>query len=479
MPPNQPLDASAAGDAAAAAEPRSGFGLRSLWNRIKGPFQETRPLSARTALQLRQILDDSARGAGGEISARDRAAEVVAIYGTLSDPGKQAFFELLLDRYGPDAVSVELAIAQYHSAADPRAARAAALALRRTLAAPSSRIFTHFNSLPDGVKFLVDMRTDLLRLADQDPALTPLDDELRGLFARWFDVGFLRLERITWNSPASLLEKLISYEAVHEIRSWSDLRHRLDSDRRCYAFFHPRMPDEPLVFVEVALTRDIASNIHDLLDEAKPAADPARAEVAVFYSISNTQKGLRGVSFGGFLIKRVVEQLRTELPKLSTFVTLSPVPGFRRWLSTRIAAHDPSLVPATAADALCAAARKGDPAIALGTLLDLEDWPARADAAAALAPVLPPLVARYLLAEKHHERPLDPVARFHLGNGARLERIHALADTSRRGLARAAGLMVNYVYPLDEIEENHEAYARDGRVAASNAVRRLARTATA
>ncbi len=477
MQTDRPADDSAVDNGAAPAEPRSGFGLRSLWKRLKNPFEETRPLSARTALQLRQILDDSARGVGGEISARDRAAEVTAIYATLADPGKHAFFELLLDRYGPDGATVEQAIAQYHAAADPRASRAAALALRRALAAPSSRIFTHFNSLPDGVKFLVDMRTDLLRLVAQHPGLAPLDDELRGLFARWFDVGFLRLERITWNSPASLLEKLINYEAVHEIRSWTDLRHRLDSDRRCYAFFHPRMPDEPLVFVEVALTRGMAANVRDLLDEARAAGDPARAEVAVFYSISNTQKGLRGVSFGGFLIKRVVEQLRTELPKLATFVTLSPLPDFRRWLDPRIAARDPSLVPATAADAICAAARKGDPAAALGALLDEDNWPARPEAAAALAPVLPALAARYLLTEKQDERPLDPVARFHLGNGARLERIHALADTSQRGLARAAGLMVNYVYPLDEIEENHEAYARDGRIAVSHAVRRLARGA--
>jgi malonyl-CoA decarboxylase len=465
------------GDAPAAQAPNGGgFGLRSLWQRLKSrAVPEARPLSARTGQRLRQILDESANGIGGEISARDRAAEAAMIYATLSDPGKQAFFELLLDRYGPDTVGVELAIARYQAASGARDARGAALALRRTLAAPSSRIFTHFTSLPDGVKFLVDLRQDLIRATAAQPGLAPLDDELRGLFARWFDVGFLRLERITWNSPASLLEKLISYEAVHEIRSWTDLRHRLDSDRRCYAFFHPRMPEEPLVFVEVALTREIASGIHELLDETKPPTDPARAEVAVFYSISNTQKGLRGVSFGGFLIKRVVEQLRAELPKLGTFVTLSPLPDFRRWLDRRIAAHDPALVPRSAADAVCAAAQKGDPAAALGALLAVEDWPARPDLAAALAGVVPALGARYLLDEKLEGRPLDPVARFHLGNGARLERINWLADTGKHGLARSAGLMVNYLYRLDEIEENHEAYARDGRIAASHAVRRLLR----
>ena len=467
--------ASSATSEATLASAPGAFGLRSLWRRFKGTPRPARPLPARTAVRLRQILDDSARSAGGELSARKRAAELVEVYATLSDDGKRVFFEMLLDRYGPDHDEVAAAIARLQQSAEPRATRAAALALRRTLESPSRRIFTHFNALHDGVKFLVDLRGDLLRLALRDPALSTLDDELLGLLVRWFDVGFLRLERITWESPAALLEKLITYEAVHEIRSWQDMRNRLGVDRRCYAFFHPRMPGEPLVFVEVALTREVAASIHDLLDEQRSPGDAARAEVAVFYSISSTQKGLRGVSFGGFLIKRVVEQLRQEFPRLEVFITLSPLPDFRRWLAARIAAHDATLIAPADADVLRAAGGQDDALAALNALLAMEGWPQQPVAAAALERVLPSLAARYLLHEKSEGRPLDPVARFHLGNGARLERINWLADTSKRGLSRAAGLMVNYAYRLDEIEENHEAYARDGRVAAGHSVRRLAR----
>jgi malonyl-CoA decarboxylase len=284
----------------------------------------------------------------------------------------------------------------------------------------------------------------------------------------------VELRRIGWNSPAALLEKLIAYEAVHEIRSWTDLRNRLDSDRRCYAFFHPRMPEEPLIFVEIALTREMASNVHTLLDETAPQTDPHAAQAAVFYSISNTQPGLRGVSFGGFLIKRVVDELCAEFPKLKTFATLSPVPGFRRWLDARLGARDASLFGAEEAGQLAAAGGAQDAFAGMANLL-AGDLAAIAEAPAA-AGTLSRLVARYLVEAKEGDRPLDPVARFHLGNGARLERVNWRADTSARGLKQSAGIMVNYLYEIAEIEPNHEAYAREGRVAVSNAVRRLLRT---
>jgi len=266
----------------------------------------------------------------------------------------------------------------------------------------------------------------------------------------------------------------MAYEAVHEIRSWADLRHRLDSDRRCYAFFHPRMPDEPLVFVEVALMNRVASSIQPLLDESLPVNDPRTADAAVFYSISSTQPGLRGVSFGGFLIKRVVENLLGEYPKLTTFATLSPVPGFRRWLAKRLQSHADALLSERSRSAFAKLARGRDADGELRSAL-AGDLPADRAASAALESVLVPLCARYLVAEKRDGMPIDPVARFHFGNGARLDRINWLANTSQRGLKESLGMMVNYVYEPGDIEENHEAYYRDGKVALSAGVRKLLR----
>jgi malonyl-CoA decarboxylase len=328
--------------------------------------------------------------------------------------------------------------------------------------------------LPEGVKFLVDLRADVHRYIRHLPELEVIDEELYSLFSSWFDVGNLELRRISWHSPAVLLEKLIAYEAVHEIRSWSDLRNRMDFDRRCYAFFHPRMPEEPLIFVEIALVREMASNIHTLLDESAPPADAQAAQAAIFYSISNTQPGLRGVSFGDFLIKRVVEQLSSEFPKLKTFATLSPVPGFRRWLEARLKGKDASLFGREEATRLARCAGVEDAFEALGLLIERE-FDKDVETAAALAPVVTHLVARFLVEEKNHDRPIDPVARFHLGNGARLERINWLADTSSRGMRQSLGVMVNYLYKLAEIESNHEAYARKGRVAVSDSVKRSLR----
>jgi malonyl-CoA decarboxylase len=273
------------------------------------------------------------------------------------------------------------------------------------------------------------------------------------LLGSWFNRGFLVLQRIDWSSPANVLEKIIRYEAVHEIRDWNDLRRRIDPpDRRCYAFFHPALVDEPLIFVEVALTTTMPSAIAPLLDEDRMVLPQSAARTAVFYSISNCQQGLAGISFGNFLIKQVVEELRRDLPKLDTFVTLSPIPGFGRWLK-----RDGNLAEETAA------------------MLDEPGWPQNHEHAEGLRKVVEPLAASYLLAAKTATgRPLDPVARFHLGNGARLERLNWLGDTSRKGLAEAAGMMVNYLYALDSIERNHEAYAERGEVIAAPSVRRLA-----
>jgi malonyl-CoA decarboxylase len=285
-------------------------------------------------------------------------------------------------------------------------------------------------------------------------------------------VGFLDLRPINWDSPASLLEKLIRYEAVHDIRSWADLKNRLDSDRRCYAFFHPRLPQEPLIFVEVALMDHLADSITPLLDEAAAAADLGRATTAIFYSISNTQTGLRGVSFGDSLIKRVVETLKHEFPRLKTFATLSPIPGLRSWLVREIPTAWPTLSLAQQTGLAHAVGVSPVPSAVAAALLAVAEGGGSPQAVAAVKPWLLALTARYLAREVKQGAPIDPVARFHLGNGARVERINWAADPSPRGRKQSLGLMVNYLYDLDKLDDNR-AHLAQGRIAASRAVKSL------
>ncbi len=449
--------------------------VRAFWRWLTrvGGAPEAQPLSTTNLKLARATFRDCLAGTGGEASARQRVATLAGLYRGLNDDGRKAFLGLLADEFGPDELAVNRAIQAYLDAG-VRDRRHAESRLRLALGSPRIMIVKQFNLLPDGVKFLVDLRADLLRYLPGSPALELLDEELYSLFGSWFDIGNLEMRRISWSSPAALLEKLIAYEAVHEIRSWSDLRNRLDSDRRCYAFFHPRMPDEPLIFVEIALVKEMADNVHTLLDETAPAFDPHAAQAAIFYSISNTQAGLRGVSFGGFLIKRVAETLAADLPKLKVFATLSPAPGFRRWLDGEAQKKAPDFFGRQERERLCEAADAKDPHEALAQLM-LRGFAAEAQPPASLAPTLTRLVAQYLAEAKEGDRPLDPVARFHLGNGARLERINWLADSSPRGIKQSAGIMVNYLYKLDEIETNHEAFERDGRVMVADAVKRLLR----
>jgi malonyl-CoA decarboxylase len=469
--PSKPLELEA---------PEPAGAVRGFWRWLTsvGRSGERQPMTGSELRLARQTFRECLESTGGEASARHRVETLAGLYRGLNDLGRQSYLGLLADEFGPDEAAVGQAIQAYQDAQSTGERRAAQSRLRLALGSPRIRIVKQFNLLHDGVKFLVDMRADVVRYLRDRPALEVLDEELASLLGSWFDIGNLEMRRISWSSPAALLEKLIAYEAVHEIRSWRDLRNRLDSDRRCYAFFHPRMPDEPLIFVEIALTKDLADNIHSLLDEEAPAFDPQAAQAAIFYSISNTQAGLKGVSFGGFLIKRVVEELMGAFPKLKIFATLSPVPGFRGWLDARIARKDPSLFGRHERDRLCEEAGAKDPHEAFAQLM-LRGFAADAQPPESVRRTLLHLCARYLCEEKEGEgadaRPLDPVARFHLGNGARLERINWLADTTPRGIKQAAGLMVNYVYRLDEIEANHEAYAQAGSVVMADAVKRLLR----
>jgi malonyl-CoA decarboxylase len=426
--------------------------------------------------RLRKRIDECLEARGGAVSARARAAELGRAYLALDEKGRTRFLTLLAGEYGPDRERLAAAAAAV-AGAETEGFAAARRALADALVTPRLKLLRQFNGLEQGAKFLVDLRADLLALKNADPAVAAFEAELYDLLASWFDVGFLTLQRITWEAPAALLEKLVAYEAVHEIRSWDDLKNRLDSDRRCYAYFHPAMPGEPLIFVEVALVAGLSGNVQALLDEHAPAHDPAKADTAIFYSISNAQKGLQGVAFGDFLIKRVVDTLAHDLPNLKVFATLSPIPGFRRWLAQRVKTGVP-LLHGEEAQRLSGLAPGAEAEPALLGLLGEAGWPRDEPIAAALQPILMRLCARYLIEEKRAEkrgppRAVDPVAHFHLSNGARVERINWLADVSKNGLSQSAGLMVNYLYRLGDIETNHERYRSEGRITASSGVKSL------
>ena len=400
----------------------------------------------------------------GEASGVVLARELVNRYRTADIDGKRAFFKFLAWAMQPDREHAKAAAVAF--ASDPTDATLARL--QAAVESPRQEFFRRLNLAPGATAEIVAMRRDLLRLPKGDTglatALAQVDGDLKHLLYSWFNRGFLVLRRIDWQTPAAILDKIIAYEAVHEIQGWDDLRRRLDpADRRCFAFFHPSLIDEPLIFVEVALMGATPSGIADVLKEKRKTAIVSPAPTtAVFYSISNCQEGLKGISFGNFLIKQVAEELVREHPSLKTFVTLSPVPNFARWLDRVRADAGAGIVTAADRNALAA--------------LNDPGWIDAAGVAEAVKPTLMALAAHYFLTAKTAEgRPVDPVGRFHLGNGARLERINWLGDVSPKGLAEAHGLMVNYKYELKEIEANHEAYANDGTVVASKAVNGLLR----
>lgn len=422
---------------------------------------------------IRKLMAECLEARGGEVSARMRAAELGKSYLELDSEGRADFLSTLAREYALDPDLVAKAIADYQFEADPDAKLEAEERLRRVVVPPRVKLLKQFNALPEGVKFLVDLRADLLRLSNGDPYLRGLDHDLRDLLSSWFDPGFLDMLRITWDSPAALLEKLIAYEAVHEIRSWDDLHNRLDSDRRCFALFHPRMPEEPLTFIEVALVKGIARNVQALLDESAPQADPGAADTAIFYSISNTQRGLRGVTFGDHLIKQAVQSLAHDLPGLKVFSTLSPVPGFRKWLREGDPEKIDVFLPDNERDGIRALGGNEKTLEALDSILAVENWFQDKVVEETLRGPLMRLCTAYFHARQAKGFPLDPVARFHLKNGARLEYMNWLGDTSENGMKQSAGIMVNYRYILGDIEKNHEAYMKDRRIAMGSEVKSL------
>jgi malonyl-CoA decarboxylase len=414
-------------------------------------------------LEQAKTLATSLLSEKGEASGAALARALIDLYRSLSAADKSGFLLFLAENFTPDAEALRDAAEQY--LAQPSAEAAARLA--EVAEPPRQELLRRINMGALGTATLVGIRETLQPALRTDPHLAPLDVDLKHLFASWFNRGFLELRRIDWHTPASTLEKLIAYEAVHEIKGWADLRRRLAPDRRCFAFFHPALRDEPLIFVEVALVNGLASAIEPLLAAEDPSATIGTPDTAIFYSISNCQRGLRGISFGNFLIKQVVEDLKHELPSLTRFSTLSPVPGFRAWLESR-----PPAEPSPDSEGQ---GEDGNGETPLTQLLADPSWTADPIAAAAVEPPLLRLCALYLTENKDGKGPSDSVARFHLGNGARLERVNFLANPSPRGQKESYGVMVNYLYDLEKIEANHEAFVRHGRVARSPGVDDLLR----
>ncbi len=440
---------------------------------------DTEPLPVTASLpdgdrkRLRKLIDECVAERGGEVAARRRAKAIGATFLTLDETGRANFFQLLAEEYDHDDAEVDAAIDKVVRSRTPSDRRSAEQVLARALEPKRLHLLRRFVGLDGGLLFLVDLRKEFLTMDRRDdPALTALDDDLRSVLAGWVDIAMLQLERLTWDTPAALLEKLIDYEAVHAIESWDDLRGRLGPGRRCYAFIHPLMPSEPLIFVEVALTKGIADSITEVLDHAAERADVNDADTAIFYSISNCQDGLRGVSLGDFLIKKVVEQLTTDLPNIKNFATLSPIPGFRRWLTEELASTDELL---SEGEQHIVDRVTGSAGLAPLVAGDAMPGPSELDGADidALRPVLQRLAAHYLLDVRRGDRAKDPVAHFHLSNGARVEQLNWKANPDPIGWQRGLAMMVNYRYELKRIESNHDNYAVYGKIDRSDAMHKL------
>ena len=434
--------------------------LQSIADRSRALIRRDRREPSRERSDGLLELCEALLSGRGEASGVALANEILADYAELTIGPRIAFFEALAQTFGHETPRIEGAIAAWRQAPSAEAAAE----LHRASEPRRLELFRRLNLAPRGTAALVRMREQLMDAMDHRDDLAVIDNDFVHLFSSWFNRGFLVLRRIDWSTPASILEKIIRYEAVHEIRDWDDLRRRIGlPDRRCYAFFHPALVDEPLIFVEVALTREVPDAIAPILSDRRDVVEPERATTAVFYSITNCQRGLAGVTFGHFLIKQVVEEVRRELPRISTFVTLSPAPNFAQWLKRERANPGSPAFDAEDRNALDA--------------LDRVNWWLDDQLVEVIGePILRAAAWYFLRARNSRGLPVDAVARFHLGNGARLQRLDWLADTSERALEQSLGLMVNYLYDLDYIEENHEAYAQQHAIVASTGVTRLVRT---
>lgn len=418
----------------------------------------------RMLTELQAIVDPQV----SEVEGGRRAMAFAGWYARATPEERRDCWLLMSEQFAPDPKKLKAVREHYEAAQGTSEEGQAEIRLRKALVSPRTRLLQRFAVFPEGMRFLVDLRAELLPQLKSDRRLLALDAELENLFSTWFDVAFLELRRISWDSPASLIEKLIKYEAVHDIRSWADVKNRLDSDRRCYGFFHPRLDGEPLIFVEVALMDEIADGITPLLDEAAAPTNLAKATTAIFYSISSTQAGLRGVSFGDSLIKRVVETLKAEFPRLKTFATLSPIPGLRPWLAKNLRTLLKRL-PAKARAELGRAL--GDEPTA-ERLLAAWEQPLQLDPKSPARQMLLRCAAHYLAQEMPEGKALDSVARFHLGNGARIERLNWAGDPSPKGLKQSWGLMVNYLYDLKRLDRNRAALAQ-GKVPVAGVIEDL------
>jgi CoA:oxalate CoA-transferase len=420
-----------------------------------------------STIQRAQALCDALLSERGEVLGTVLAHDLVTLVADMGGAERFEFLSMLARRYGPEQAAVAKAVDRWRAKPGPETLARLAAAVE----SPRQELFRRMNTAPQGTETLIRLRQYVLEQLKANEELRPVDTDLRHLYVSWFNRGFLELRRIDWDTPASILEKLIAYEAVHAIDGWEDLRRRLAADRRCFAFFHPALPDEPLIFLEVALVHALSDKIEPIIRAPIEEGTEYTANTAIFYSISNCQPGLRGVSFGNLLIKQVASDLQAELPGLETFSTLSPMPGFRAWLENRktnLAAHLPrtlieQILQATGKDEL------RDAIAMLATEAEAEGY-SRADL---LQSALLRLGARYLTGAGSERGPADPVARFHLGNGACVERINWMADLSRKGVRESHGLMVNYLYDLSKIEVNHEAFANRRPVATSRAVAEL------
>ncbi len=433
-----------------------------------GTLKESALKLKRDGLKVRRLVTACKQllSERGEALGVSLAAETLALYAELSNAEQVVFFEALKTEFSPDPREVLRTATEY--AQSPDSAHLAALT--HAAEPPRQELLRRLNRAPGATRAIVGMRERLLDALPKDRELRQVDDDMRHLLSSWFNPGFLQIERVDWNTPANLLEQIIRHEAVHEIRGWNDLRRRLQNDRRCFAFFHPALPNEPLIFVEVALMHDMPGAIEPLLDIDSAAQPPKEYQVAVFYSISNCQPGLRGVSLGNFLIKQVAALLAAEFPRVKHFCTLSPIPGFKDWLRRTLNSQDHIAAFPDAVNASLEAVRRS-----IGPLLDrpLADLRAAEKPREKMAPHLERLCAAYLLGLGETEGiTRDPVARFHLNNGARLDRLNLNADASNKGLQQSLGLMVNYVYELRTIERNHEKFVK-GSTEASKAVRSL------